>query len=68
MLSGGKICDNFDWNEYMSNIWYSYLPFGLNQWFIVYIIAGLVLPIWMQKGIDLVKAKYIVKLDKKKSA
>lgn len=61
LVSNAKLCSNFDWDAFMSDIWYAYLPYNLNQWYVVYIIVGLVIPILMQKGIDLVKSKYIVK-------
>lgn len=36
---------DFNWIEYKTNIWYYYLPFGLSQWLILYVIAGLSVPV-----------------------
>lgn len=46
-------CQDFDMVQFKTNIWYYYLPRGLSQWLIVYLIAGIVVPI----GIALVVKK-----------
>ena len=36
---------DFNWNLYKTDIWYLYLPENLSQWRIVYLIAGIAIPI-----------------------
>ena len=39
----------FDWTSYKSNIWYYYYPFNNHNFSIIYLVAGITLPIIMQK-------------------
>ena len=39
------IINDFNWTKYKSDIWYLYIPKSLNQWYIIYLIAGLSLPL-----------------------
>ncbi len=39
------ICQDFNWLEFKNNIFYFYLPRGIQQWYIVYLIAGIIVPI-----------------------
>lgn len=50
-------CRDFDWESYKSDIYYCYLPEGIEHIKILYLTAGLVLPILIQKGIDRIKGK-----------
>lgn len=36
---------DFNWNLYKTDIWYFYLPKNLSQWRIIYLIAGIFIPI-----------------------
>jgi len=36
---------NFDWVEYKTNIFYVYLPKGIEQYTILYLVAGLIFPL-----------------------
>lgn len=38
-------CANFDFAEYKSNIWWYYIPKGIPNWYILYMIGGIVIPI-----------------------
>lgn len=49
--------NDFNMAEYKSNVWYYYFPGGMYQWGIVYVAAGIVIPILMQKVIDIIAAK-----------
>jgi len=42
---------DFDMTNYKTNIWYYYLPNGVQGWLIVYLIFGLTIPVLMQDGI-----------------
>jgi len=52
---------NFDWIEYKSNIFYFYLPGGIEQYTILYLLAGLMLPLAIAYIVGCVK-KQIVSL------
>lgn len=38
---------SFSWESYFSDMWYYYLPRGIQQWLIIYLIAGIIIPIGM---------------------
>lgn len=46
---------DFDWISYKTNIWWYYIPKGINHTLIIYVVAGLVFSIIVQKAIDKVK-------------
>lgn len=52
-----SLFSDFNWNEYHTNIWYYYLPKGLFQTRIIYIVVSIVLAIFIQKTVDYVKMK-----------
>ena len=39
---------NFDWNKFHSSIWYKYYPSGQWHYGIIYVIAGIAIPILIQ--------------------
>lgn len=43
---------DFNFGQYKSNLWYMYLPNGINQFKIIYLISGIVFPILIKKMID----------------
>ncbi|MCI8822205.1 MAG: acyltransferase [Lachnospiraceae bacterium] len=45
-------CQSFDYAAYYSDIYYYYFPKGLAQAQIIYMVSGIVIPIWMKKFID----------------
>lgn len=45
-------CQDFDWTACKTNIWYRYLPKGLFQMGIIYLIVGLIFPIIIQLGLN----------------
>ena len=51
-------CQAFDMAAFKSNIAYFYTPGG-RIFFLVYLIAGLVVPIAMQKAVDLLKRAFL---------
>ena len=59
------LCNGFDMAQYKTNIWYFYLPKGISQWEILYVIAGLVIPIIIQLFLNKGK-NTLIKLYKKK--
>lgn len=50
---------NFDWVSYKTNIWWYYVPKGLNNMLILYVIGGITFPIAVQKIIDRMKKTLI---------
>ena len=49
-LSQLKLFNNsFDWIKFKSDIWYTFYPNNIKQWGIVYIISGLLIPIFIEK-------------------
>ena len=45
-------CEDFDWEAFRADVYYVYLPGGFPQFRMVYVIAGIVLPLVLQKGIE----------------
>lgn len=50
---------NFNVNAFKTDIWYYYLPMGISQWLIIYLVAGIFIPILINKFIS--KCKNILK-------
>lgn len=48
---------DFEWNSYLTDVYYVYLPNGLTQFKMLYVIAGIALPLLLQKGIDMTRQK-----------
>lgn len=46
------LMQDFNWDAYKTDIWYFYLPHGTNQFLILYLIAGIVFPICLQKLVN----------------
>jgi len=44
----GGVFQDFNWDEYLVNIFYIYTPWGTNQWLIVYVIAGIFISLGLQ--------------------
>ncbi len=57
---------DFDWAAYHSDIWYYYYPFGLEQSLLIYVVAGLVIPIFIQRGINFI-SRELAALDARSS-
>lgn len=51
-LTVGVFAD-FDMASYKSDVWWLYLPHGIEQMKLLYVAAGIVIPIYIQRGIDL---------------
>ena len=49
---------NFDWIEYKTNIFYFYLPGGIEQYTILYLLAGLMLPLAISYIVGCVKKQF----------
>lgn len=43
---------DFDWNAYLTDVYYTYLPAGLGQYRMLYVAAGIGLPLLLQKALD----------------
>lgn len=43
---------DFNMTSYKTDVWWLYLPHGIEQMRILYVVAGIVIPIWIQKGIN----------------
>lgn len=50
---------DFDFIKFKTDIWYYYFPNNLIQFGIIYIIAGIVVPIYMQKCVTFSKSKVL---------
>lgn len=48
---------DFDINAYLTDVYYMYLPGGLTQFKMLYVIAGICLPLLLQKGLDAVRGR-----------
>lgn len=48
-------CTDFDWQQFYNNIDYYYLAGGAEQFKMVYLLAGVILPLLLQYGIDSVR-------------
>lgn len=55
-----SIFSDFSMQDYKSNLWYFYLPKGIYQFNIVYLVAGLMIPV----AIQLVINRFILKVKK----
>lgn len=53
-----NLFSTFDWIEYKTNIFYFYLPQGLEQYTILYLIGGLLVPIGIAYLVGLVKKQW----------
>ena len=49
MVCCGLLSISFDWQAYKSNVYYIYLPRDIAQFKIIYVIAGIILPLWLKK-------------------
>lgn len=59
---------DFDIVKYKTDLWYYYCPNNIEHFGIIYIIAGLFVPVYMQKGLNWTKDKIIsIWKQKKKS-
>lgn len=47
--------EDFDWVSYKSDIWWYYVPKGIDQTLIIYAVVGIVFPIFVQKLINRLK-------------
>jgi len=48
-ITNGRIFMAFSWESFKSDIWYYYTPGSLSQWLILYLAAGMIVPIGIQK-------------------
>lgn len=46
---------DFDWTKYKSDIGWYYVPGGINQSLIIYVVVGIAIPIIIQKIVKLIK-------------
>lgn len=49
---------DFDWSFYLTDVYYIYVPNGLTQFKMLYVAAGIVLPLLLQKVIDMIHIKH----------
>lgn len=57
-ISGFTPCfSDFDWTAFKTDIWWYYVPWGIEQTKILYLIAGIAVPIVIQKIIDAIKER-----------
>ncbi len=62
------VCEGFDWVAYKTDLWYYYAPHDIYEAYILYLLAGLFLPLLIQKGVELVKTAAARRLPKKMKA
>ncbi len=46
---------DFDWDLYHMDVYYVYLPGGLGQFKILYVIAGILLPLLLSRGLEMLR-------------
>jgi hypothetical protein len=51
-LSHTILFSDFDVESFKSNIWYYYLPNGLQQWALLYLAYGIFVPILISLGLN----------------
>lgn len=51
--------NDFNWNKFKTDIWYYYIPINKTQFLILYLIAGIVIPIYINKILKIIKEKVI---------
>lgn len=47
--------NDFNWIKYKSDVWYLYIPKSLNQWYIIYLIAGISIPLLISYMLNKIK-------------
>ncbi|MBQ7839011.1 MAG: acyltransferase [Lachnospiraceae bacterium] len=52
LSAGSGLFADFNWERYLTDVYYVYLPGGLSQFKMLYVIAGIGLPLLLQKGLD----------------
>lgn len=60
MFQSPKLFVDFDINRFKTDIWYIYLPNGIYQMLIVYLFAGLFVPIIIQRAFNCIKNYLII--------
>jgi hypothetical protein len=50
--------ENFDWISYKTEIFWYYIPKGIKHTLIIYLVAGIVIPIFIQKTINRIKSVF----------
>ncbi len=45
-------CETFDWQQFYNNIDYFYLAGGMEQSKMLYLLAGIILPLWLQAALE----------------
>lgn len=58
-ISHGVILTDFSWEAYKTNLWYRYVPQNLIQWHILYVVVGIIIPIFMKKILEMIKNIFI---------
>ncbi len=51
----GIAFQDFNWISYKTNIWWYYIPNGVGNTLVLYLVAGIAFPILVQRAIDWVK-------------
>ena len=54
-----SLCSGFDMIKFKSDVYYHYLPHGLDQMLIIYLVAGIVFSIYLQKFVSFLWAKIL---------
>lgn len=52
-------CSDFNISEFKGKVWYYYLPQGIGQWYLVYGVAGIVVPLIMQFCVNKIKDRLV---------
>lgn len=58
------LCQGFDFELYKSDIWYYYLPGNVQQSLIIYLVAGIVVPLCIQLFVNIV-IRNVIKIRRK---
>lgn len=57
---------NFDWAKFKSDIWYYYCPKNINQFLILYVVMGILVPIGIARILNICKKTIVKFVDNKK--
>ena len=52
-------CSNFDMTQFKTDVYYHYLPYELDQMLIIYLVAGIVFSIYLQKFVSFLWVKIL---------
>ena len=68
LAASTSLCGSFDWEKFKKSTYYLYLPFGQTQARLLYLAAGVMIPVLIGQGVKAAKRKIRAGIEKKKRA